>query len=114
MKKSGMILVALSCLLTAPATFAAESSGNTQGAATMQQGQKAGEQNAAKKTSHRMSAEDVKAIQDALNAHGAKLTADGKWSKQTREAIKAFQKENGLKPTGRANRKTRKKLGLNF
>lgn len=111
MKKSGMILVTLCCFLTAPATFAAESSGS---AAMSQQGQMAGEQHAVKKRHHRMSAEQIKAIQEALNAHGAKLTADGKWSKQTRKAIRAFQKDNGLRPTGRANKKTRKILGLTF
>jgi peptidoglycan hydrolase-like protein with peptidoglycan-binding domain len=49
-----------------------------------------------------------------LNGHGAKLAVDGKWGKDTREAIKAFQKENGLKATGYANKKTRVKLGLKF
>ena len=81
----------------------------------MEQGQKPMAHKAMKKTMrHRMSSENVKEIQGALNSHGAKLAVDGKWGKGTREAIKAYQKENGLKATGYANKKTREKLGLKF
>ena len=55
---------------------------------------------------------EVKAVQEALNTHGVKLKVDGLAGRQTRNAIKKFQKENGLKVTGHANKATRLKLGL--
>jgi peptidoglycan DL-endopeptidase CwlO len=114
MKKAVMIGVALACFLAGPTVYAAEAAGGAQGAA-MKQEQKPMAHKAVKKMSrHRMSMADVKAIQEALNSHGAKLTVDGKWGKETREAIKSYQKDNGLKATGYANKKTREKLGLKF
>jgi len=59
-----------------------------------------------------MSTEEVKKLQDALNAHGAKLKADGKFSKGTKNALKKFQKENSLKVTGKADKETNEKLGM--
>ena len=115
MKKIVMIGIAISCLLAGPAVFAGEPSNGAQGAAGMHQEHKAMEKKAMKKmVHHRFTAEQVKAIQEALNTHGAKLKTDGKWGKETREAIKAYQKDNGLRTTGHANKKTRAKLGLTF
>lgn len=51
-------------------------------------------------------------LQQALTAQGFPVKADGKWGKDTRMALKNFQKKNGLKPTGYPNRATVKKLGL--
>ena len=112
MQKTAMIGMALACLLAGSVAFAAEPANGAQGAAGMQQGQKPMEHKAMKKVHHRIRMADVKAIQEALNAHGAHLKADGKMGKATREAIKAFQKESGLKATGYANKKTREKLGV--
>lgn len=115
MKKTALFGIALTVLLVTPPVFAAGAGNGAQDSAGMQQGQRSMAHKAMKKTMrHRMSTEDVKAIQGALNGHGAKLAVDGKWGKDTREAIKAFQKENGLKATGYANKKTRVKLGLKF
>lgn len=114
MHKIAMIGMALACLLAGSVAFAAEPANGAQGAAGMQQQKPMGHKVMKKKVHHRMSMEEVKAVQEALNAHGAKLNADGKWGKETREAIKAFQKENGLKATGYANKKTRGKLGVKF
>jgi peptidoglycan hydrolase-like protein with peptidoglycan-binding domain len=55
---------------------------------------------------------EVKAIQEALNKGGAKLTVDGYLGKKTREALKAYQSTHGLKATGHADKKTREALGL--
>ncbi len=54
----------------------------------------------------------IKALQEALDKNGAKLTADGRWGSKTSNALKAFQKKSGLKVTGRLNKATDAKLGL--
>lgn len=54
----------------------------------------------------------VKAAQEALNKAGAKLKADGLMGKQTRAAVKKFQKGKGLKVTGKLDAATLKALGL--
>jgi len=54
----------------------------------------------------------VMAMQEALNKNGAKLTVDGFRGKQTRAALRNFQKANGLKVTGTLNKSTKAKLGL--
>ncbi len=54
----------------------------------------------------------VMALQEALNKNGAKLKADGVSGKQTRAALRNYQKANGLKVTGTVNKATKAKLGL--
>jgi len=54
----------------------------------------------------------VMALQAALNKNGAKLAVDGRMGKQTRTALRAWQKANGLKVTGVADKATKAKLGL--
>lgn len=54
----------------------------------------------------------VMALQAALNKNGAKLAVDGRMGKQTRTALRAWQKANGLKSTGMADKATKAKLGL--
>ncbi|MGH8160690.1 MAG: peptidoglycan-binding domain-containing protein [Gammaproteobacteria bacterium] len=49
-------------------------------------------------------------VQKALIAHGADIKATGRWDDATRDAVKAFQKEHGLKPTGFPNQATVKAL----
>ena len=54
----------------------------------------------------------TKAVQKALNAAGFTLQEDGLMGKDTHQALKKFQKENGLKPTGKADKATLEKLGI--
>lgn len=54
----------------------------------------------------------VRVLQDALNKNGAKLKVDGVWGKQTRMALKEFQKAKGLKVTGKVDKATKAALGL--
>ena len=54
----------------------------------------------------------VKAVQEALIKNGAKLTADGVMGKHTRIALRQYQKKNGLKSTGKADKATLEKLGI--
>ncbi len=57
-----------------------------------------------------MSGNDIKNLQQRLNRLGYKVTADGKYAKNTEEAIKKFQKNNKLKETGVVNYSTWEKL----
>lgn len=60
---------------------------------------------------HRVSAR-VKAMQQALNQHGASVKVDGHDGPATRAALKKFQADNGLKATGRMDKATMEKLGV--
>lgn len=59
-----------------------------------------------------MSSDQVKQIQSALDQKGEHVTVDGKWGKQTAQAVRKFQKDNGLHATGRADHQTMQKLGV--
>jgi peptidoglycan hydrolase-like protein with peptidoglycan-binding domain len=61
---------------------------------------------------HSAVSEHVKAVQEALIKDGAKIKADGIMGRQTRSALQSFQKQNGLKVTGKADQETLKKLGV--
>ena len=58
----------------------------------------------------------MKSVQDALNqlgykgSNGKKLKVDGSFGKNTKAALKNFQKANGLKITGKADEATKKKI----
>lgn len=68
---------------------------------------------AAKKTMHKPMVKanaEVRAAQKALIKDGAKIKADGLMGRHTRAAIKAFQKKNHLKVTGRLDKETMAKL----
>lgn len=54
--------------------------------------------------------DDVVALQSALDELGFDLDVDGKFGKTTTEAVKEFQKANGLKITGIVDSKTLKAL----
>jgi len=54
--------------------------------------------------------EDVKAMQEALNKKGAKLTVDGKFGSSMEEAVSEFQRKNGIKADGEIGPATREKL----
>ncbi|MEE3491141.1 MAG: peptidoglycan-binding domain-containing protein, partial [Methanobrevibacter sp.] len=61
----------------------------------------------------------VKEIQQALKDHGYYLSykghylkVDGKFKGCTERSVKEFQKDKGLKVTGKVDEKTAKKLGL--
>jgi peptidoglycan hydrolase-like protein with peptidoglycan-binding domain len=51
-------------------------------------------------------------VQSALNKNGAKLKVDGRMGRKTRAAIRAFQKSNKLKATGRLDKVTVAKLKI--
>jgi peptidoglycan hydrolase-like protein with peptidoglycan-binding domain len=56
--------------------------------------------------------ETVKAVQEALDKEGYKLKADGLMGKHTRNALKSYQKKNGLKVTGKTDEATLAKLNV--
>ena len=49
---------------------------------------------------------EVKTLQTALNGRGAGLTVDGDFGAKTRDAVKKFQRLNGLEDDGIAGPKT--------
>ena len=53
----------------------------------------------------------VRLLQERLNKHGAKLEVDGVFGKLTDEAVRAFQKAEGLVVDGRVGKKTWAALG---
>jgi len=54
-------------------------------------------------------------IQLALNARGyCNCVVDGKFGQRTQIAIKAFQKDSGLRVTGLPDTETLNKLGVTF
>lgn len=59
-----------------------------------------------------MSPDRVRSLQQALNDKGATIKVDGVWGHQTRQALSDFQKNQGLKVTGRLDKETSDKLGL--
>ncbi|HTP84710.1 MAG TPA: peptidoglycan-binding domain-containing protein [Alphaproteobacteria bacterium] len=63
-------------------------------------------------TEHHMSARRVEEIQAALQSRGEHVSTDGIWGPKTVQAMKDFQKKNGLKPTGRYDQATAQKLDI--
>jgi peptidoglycan hydrolase-like protein with peptidoglycan-binding domain len=59
-----------------------------------------------------MKNEKVMAVQKALNGAGFTLKEDGMMGKNTRHALKKYQKDNKLKVTGKADMETMAKLGI--
>ena len=56
------------------------------------------------------SAKQVERLQMELAKSGHEVAIDGIWGKKTAEALRAFQKEHGLKVTGFVNAATAKAL----
>jgi peptidoglycan hydrolase-like protein with peptidoglycan-binding domain len=59
-----------------------------------------------------MKSEKIMAVQKALNGAGFTLKEDGMMGKQTHQALKKYQKDNNLKVTGKADKETMAKLGV--
>jgi len=59
---------------------------------------------------HDFTAKQVEHLQLALTRSGHEVAVDGIWGKKTTEALRAFQKERGLKVTGFVNPATVKAL----
>ncbi len=59
---------------------------------------------------HDFTAKEVQRLQIGLAKSGHEIAIDGIWGKKTTEALRAFQKEHGLKVTGFINTATMKAL----
>jgi peptidoglycan hydrolase-like protein with peptidoglycan-binding domain len=57
-------------------------------------------------------AQQVQAIQTALNNNGAHLTVDGQMGRSTERALRNFQRQHHLRPTGRPDGETLSALGI--
>jgi len=58
------------------------------------------------------SPEEVQKVQTALNQKGERVKVDGVWGRQTAEAVRDFQRKNGLQPSGQLDDKTLQKLNV--
>lgn len=68
-----------------------------------------------KMPAHHLSKEHTLAVQNALAKAGVfKGKADGAWRADTTNALKEYQKTNGLKVTGLADHETLAKLGVTW
>lgn len=67
-----------------------------------------------KKGADTMSSAQIKELQQALQKKGHNPGASGVMDDKTREAIRAFQKEEGLAVTGNVDEKTAKALGVSI
>ena len=66
-----------------------------------------------KTATHQMSKDDTMAVQNALAKAGLfPGRADGAWNAATTNALKDYQKANGLKVTGLADHETLTRLGV--
>lgn len=59
-----------------------------------------------------MSSQDIKQVQQALQAKGHNAGTSGVMDDKTRDAIRAFQKKEGLSVTGNVDAKTAQALGV--
>jgi peptidoglycan hydrolase-like protein with peptidoglycan-binding domain len=59
---------------------------------------------------HMTSRNRIRKLQQALNAHGAKISVDGIWGPKTMAAVRRFQRLNGLKATGHVDHATMRHL----
>lgn len=83
------------------------SSGTTAGGGTGMTGAATGGRSMGK-----MTAGQVRTLQQALNGQGANLKVDGKIGPNTRRALMDYQARNGLPVTGQADAATMAKLGV--
>ncbi len=61
---------------------------------------------------HAQGREEVRQLQQALNANGASLQVDGVMGQNTRSALRNYQQQNGLQATGRIDQQTEQKLNI--
>ena len=61
----------------------------------------------------KVTSDDIKKAQDALQAKGLSPGTDGKMDAKTQQALRDFQKANNLPATGVLDERTAKKLGVN-
>ncbi|CAO3435135.1 peptidoglycan-binding domain-containing protein [Azospirillum endophyticum] len=88
----------------------AEVKDETSGSSTRRSGHHSG----AMASSSNLSHEQVREIQQALNDRndGRDIAVDGVWGAGTRSALMKFQRDNGLRATGRADQRTMAALNL--
>jgi hypothetical protein len=86
---------------------------NAQGQQQQQSSQQQSAQNTQPITPKSMSRGDVKQVQQALDKDGFKAgPTDGRWGRETANAVKQFQQSKQLQPTGQLNEQTVADLGL--
>ena len=108
------LAAALLAAMTATAFAAGSRTQTPAPAATMQHGMKnaSKSQAALPSSDHTMSARKVEEIQVGLQRAGYKVASDGIWGPSTAHALRSFQKDHGLKATGRYNQATAQQLEI--
>ncbi len=105
-------LISTGVLVMTPGFAAA--AGDQQSDPAMQQGQSSGMQEKGKAGGgQEMSSDTIKKVQEALNKEGYNIgSADGKMGSKTKDAVKKFQKDKGMKETGQLDQETLAALGV--
>lgn len=103
--------------LSAPSGQSSQDKSGSSSGSQMGRGQgrrgEMGSQAGARGMSGQRSKEEIKQIQEALKDKGHDPgMADGVMGPKTQQAIRAFQKENGIQATGRLDEKTASALGV--
>lgn len=62
----------------------------------------------------RMSNRQVRAVQENLSDRGYRLASDGVWGPKTAKAVRNFQADNNLQPTGRLDNETIRALNTTY
>ncbi|MDP2645652.1 MAG: peptidoglycan-binding domain-containing protein [Desulfobacterales bacterium] len=103
-----VLIFVLCCVLFTAFTTAAIAAGQ-QNAAKKEKAQKAAVKKPAKKPAP---SQNVMQIQQALTREGYKLKVDGLTGPKFRATLKKYQKANGLKATGKPDKGTLERLGI--
>jgi hypothetical protein len=119
---SGIVFAGGVALLCAPGLSQAHGQGSkkqdqamTQDQTSRQQESQIGErsQKGEQHYQAQMSSEEIRQVQQKLTEMGFHAgEVDGQWGPQTQSAIKNFQQQKGLEPTGQLDKKTMDELGV--
>lgn len=105
-----MVVLTATLLSTSGAFAAGQQSGQDQS-----YGQKSGQQaqsGSMGMSSQKLSSDQVRQVQEELAERGHQIDVDGIWGPKTQQALRDFQKEQGMQETGQLNQQTASALGL--
>ena len=110
MKKVTVIGAIIAVAVFASAAYAQQNRSSQDEA---QQNAASSQQNKQEQTASAQNAETVRKVQEALNEKGYNVgPVDGKWGTKSKQAMKKFQKSEGIQANGKIDTQTLAKLGV--